>query len=222
MEIILQKLCKKNVKVIICGDFNVNFMENCSMKRRLEVLFGIFNFSAIITFPTRIEGNTSTLIDNIFMNVMQHEGYLTYVMSNGLSDHEGQFLILKATSSVIKGNYTYYTRTLNKDNIYDFQMRLSYESWGSVFNNSDINSSFNNFLNIFLRYFYSSFPLHQRSKQKPKSWITPGIIVSSKRKRELYLEVKRTKNTELLNYYKEYCRILNTVATHAKELHTRN
>jgi hypothetical protein len=218
METILHKLCKKDVKVIICGDFNVNFLGNCSMKRRLEVLFGTFNFSAIITFPTRIDGNSSTLIDNIFMNVMQHEGYETYSISNGLSDHEGQLLILKLTSSVIKVNCTYYARILNKDSIYDFQTSLSYESWEPVFNNNDINSSFNDFLNIFLRYFYSSFPLQQRNKQKPKSWITPGIIVSCKKKRMWYLEVKRTNNTELLKYYKDYCRILNTVVKHAKRI----
>ena len=46
----------------------------------------------------------------------------------------------------------------------DFRMKLSYDNWESVFNNSDINTSFNQFLNIFLRHFYASFPITQSKK----------------------------------------------------------
>ena len=115
-------------------------------------------------------------------------------MSNGLSDHEAQLLALNLPSPIIKEKYTYYTRNINNYNIYDFQTKLSYENWESVFNNSDINTSFNEFLNIFLRHFYSSFPLIQRKKYKLNSWITSGIIVSCRRKRVLYAEVKKSNN----------------------------
>jgi hypothetical protein len=54
-------------------------------------------------------------------------------------------------------------------------MKLSYENWESVFNNSDINTSFNQFLNILLRHFCESFPKATRHKYKHKSWITMGI-----------------------------------------------
>jgi hypothetical protein len=152
------------------------------------------------------------------MNVQLNEGYETSAMSNGLSDHEGQILVLKASSSVGKDKHTYYTRNINKYSIYDFLTKLSYESWEAVFNDSDVNLSFNDFLNIFLRHFHSSFPLKQKLKNKSKPWITPGIIVSCKRKRVLYLEVKRTNNPVLLKYYKDYCRILHTVVNQAKRI----
>jgi hypothetical protein len=105
---------------------------------------------------------------------------------NGLSDHEAQLLALNLPSLIIKEKYTYYTTNINNYNIYDFQTKLSYENWESVFNNSDIDTSFNEFLNIFLRHLYSSFPLIQRKKYKLNSWITSGIVVSCRRKRVFY------------------------------------
>ncbi|PNF43669.1 hypothetical protein B7P43_G15203, partial [Cryptotermes secundus] len=222
IELILHKLCKNNNKVIICGDFNVNFSEDCPMKRQLEVLFGTFNLRSTVTFPTRIGCGTSTLIDNIFINVHQYEGYETIPMSNGLSDHEGQLLILNVSSQVTKEKHIYYHRKINNDSLFDFQMKLSYESWEPLFNTCDLNSSFNEFLNIFLRHFNSSFPLQRGFKQKSKSWVATGILVSCKRKRDLYLETKSTNNPVLLKYYKDYSRILNMVIKQAKKSHMKN
>jgi hypothetical protein len=72
-------------------------------------------------------------------------------------------------------------------------MKLSYENWESVFNNSDINTSFNKFLNIFLGHFYASFPLSRRQKYTRISWITAGVIISCRKKRVLHAEVKKAK-----------------------------
>jgi hypothetical protein len=78
-------------------------------------------------------------------------------------------------------------RKVNDDNIAEFKIKLSYENCESVFNNNDINTCFNNFLNILLRHFYESFPISAESKYKQKSWITAGIKISCKNKRALYL-----------------------------------
>jgi hypothetical protein len=97
-------------------------------------------------------------------------------------------------------------------------MKLSYKNWELVFNNSDINTSFIQFLNILLRNFYESFPKTTRHKYKRKSWITMGIKISCKNKRVLYDEVKICKNPILYTYYKNYCKILNRVINQAKKM----
>jgi hypothetical protein len=48
-------------------------------------------------------------------------------------------------------------------------------------------------------------------------WITPGIIISSQHKRDLYLLCRSTKDSKLNIYYKKYCRILSDVITTAKK-----
>jgi hypothetical protein len=120
-------------------------------------------------------------------------------VSNGLSDHEAQFLIIHLQSSLIKNNDVYYSRTVNDYNISDFRIKLSYENWESVFNNSDINTSLNQFLNIFLRHFYASFPLSRRQKYTQNSWITVGIIISCRKKRGLYAEAKKASILKFVN-----------------------
>jgi hypothetical protein len=97
MELILQKFCKANVKVIICGDI-VNYMEDCLRKGQLNDLLSTFKLRSIITFSTRMGPNTSTIIDNIFINDQQYNGYEVFTVSNGLSDHEAQLLMIKLPS----------------------------------------------------------------------------------------------------------------------------
>jgi hypothetical protein len=49
-------------------------------------------------------------------------------------------------------------RTINEVTIAQFKLNLSYESWYKVFNDEDLDSSFNSFLNTYLRIYYNSFP----------------------------------------------------------------
>jgi hypothetical protein len=79
----------------------------------------------------------------------------------------------------------------------EFRMKLSYENWELLYNSNDINTSFNQFLNIFLRYFYESFPITSRQKYKQKPWITTGIRTSCKNKRILYAEAKKSNKSNL-------------------------
>ena len=48
------------------------------------------------------------------------------------------------------------------------------------------------------------------------SWMTPGIRISCKCKRYLYLLTKNSNDGSLKNHYKQYCKILATVIREAK------
>jgi hypothetical protein len=68
--------------------------------------------------------NTSPIIDNIFIDDHQYNGYEIFTASNGLSDHEAQLLALNLPSLIIKEKHTYYTSNINNYNIYDFETKL--------------------------------------------------------------------------------------------------
>jgi hypothetical protein len=70
-------------------------------------------------------------------------------VSNGLLDHDTQLLTLNLPLQNSKEKFKYYTRNINNHNMVDFRMKLSYENWEGVFNNRDMNTSFNLFLNTF-------------------------------------------------------------------------
>ena len=96
-------------------------------------------------------------------------------------------------------------------------MKLSHETWGHVFDGNDVNKNFNYFLNIFLRIYYSSFPLIQaKNKMNQNSSLTPGIITSCKHKRELYKELQNNNNATLASYYRDYTKMLSMVMRKAK------
>jgi exonuclease III len=168
LELILQKILKKYVNLILCGDFNVNYMNNCNKKVKLDDILGSYNLKSIITFPTRIGINLSTIIDNIFIDELQFTDYEVSSLTNGLSDHEAQLLTLQLPPHFINKINISFRRVFNDYNVLDFNMKLSYEEWELVFNNNDINISFNYFLNTLLNHFYASFPL-KKVKQTNKN-----------------------------------------------------
>jgi hypothetical protein len=134
------------------------------------------------------------------------------IFINGLSDHDTQLLILNKGQKKENECHTYIKRKINNYTTADFQLKLSHETWEPVFDGNDVNQLFNSFLNIFLRIYYSSFPLIQaKSKMNQNSWITPGIITSCKHKRELYKELQNNNNATFASYYRDYTKILSMV-----------
>jgi tyrosyl-tRNA synthetase len=72
-------------------------------------------------------------------------------------------------------------RNFSKHNIQNFKINLSYEILNTIFGKQDVNEIFNNFHNIFLRNFHSSFPEKEiKLQDKYKTWITNGILTSIK------------------------------------------
>jgi hypothetical protein len=186
-EIILQKLFNKNSEFIVCGDFNIDYAIYNSKRNQLDSLLNTFNLSSVVTFPTRININSCSIIDNFFIDISQINKFYKLPIIIGLSDHEGQLLTIYLPYKVENPQQTHFVRKINKDALTDFKFKLSFETWESVFGGKDVNKIFNTFLNTFLRIYYSSFPLIQVNPiTRFNTWITSGIIRSCQRKRELY------------------------------------
>ena len=100
----------------------------------------------------------------------------------------------------------YTIRNINNYSIEEFKTRLSYESWDSIFSCNgiiDTDTLFNLFHNNYPRIFYNSFPSHKIiERSNNNSWLTPGIRISCKHKRCLYLLTKDSHNiNKNPNYY---------------------
>jgi hypothetical protein len=48
-----------------------------------------------VNFPTRLQNNSATAIDNIFIDASLQGNYVIYPLCNGLSDHDVQLIILR-------------------------------------------------------------------------------------------------------------------------------
>jgi len=174
LEQILCMIYSNNTEIMICGDININYLIDSTHKQLLDLLLASYGLCSTVQFSTRIQSNSA--IDNIFINTFKFNDFSLFRIIIGLSDHIAQRIII---CNILKQNcnshFCFKQRT-DKSSITDFNTKLSYESWGNIFAENDVNTIFNNFLNTYLRIFYSSFPLKKvRHKSCNKAWLTPGI-----------------------------------------------
>jgi hypothetical protein len=55
-------------------------------------MFNSFNLHSVVYFPKRTNTRSSTMIDNIFLNLNKFQNYTISPMINWLADHDAQFL----------------------------------------------------------------------------------------------------------------------------------
>ena len=151
LESILTKLYKITTDIILCGDFNINYLKENSNKITLDSLLASYGLYSTIPFPTRIFRNDSTLIDNIFLNIYKFQ-YSVNPFINGLSDHEAQIITILNTDNPIPGNGYSFNRITDKNSVFNFTLQLSYENWSDFFFlDENVDKIFNNFHNIYFR-----------------------------------------------------------------------
>jgi hypothetical protein len=148
-----------------------------------------YNLSATVHFPTRNQNQSSTAIDNIFIDIYKFINHTVFPLHNGLSDHDAQLLIIKDINLLLQNHSIHTARNINKYSIKEFKIRLSYESWNSIFGNNDnmdVDSFFNLFLNNYLTIFYTSFPPQKIIERcNNNAWITTGTKISCNSKKDL-------------------------------------
>jgi exonuclease III len=218
LDFILNSLYKFNTEFIICGDININYLENNNRKTKLETLLNTYNLKDSVKFPTRITNRSASLIDNIFID--NRHSYSIEPCINGLSDHDAQLVTFRSVTVPNGVVGPTFVRIINKNSIKDFQNLLSWEHWGNIFDNNNVNNMFNNFHNTYLRCFYTCFPKKEvKNKVLNNKWITQGIRISCKRKRVLLLLSRHYEDLNLKLYYKLYGKVLSQVIIAAKKLY---
>jgi hypothetical protein len=109
--------------------------------------------------------------------------FSVFPLINGLSYHDAQILSLTHFSILTPECFSSSFRRIDYDSISKFTDLLSYENWEDVFTDNNVNSLFNNFLNMYLKIFYACFPIRKKNEQKViKPWLTTGIRTSCEKK----------------------------------------
>ena len=135
------------------GDFNINLLQ-CNDNNHISEYFNMLtsnNLLPHITLPTRITNKSSTLIDNIFTNMISSNptsGNLTL----SVSDHLPQFFIMpdiNKKSTPIKHNML--RRNLKNINPQKMLNEFSNTNWDEIINieMGDVNFSCESFFSRF-------------------------------------------------------------------------
>ena len=93
----------------------------------------------------------NSALDNTFIDKARINSYEVISISNGLSDHDAQCLVLKDINFLEKRKVQGITRRIvNEDSIAQFLNKLSNEKWENIYKLNDVNEIFNSFLNKYL------------------------------------------------------------------------
>ena len=92
--------------------------------------------------------------------------------------------------------------------------------YSTVLSIADVNEVYDNFMIIYKSLFEISCPVkHMKVKRKyikREPWIISGILTSSLNKAKLLRKKLSRPNPEMINKYKEYCRMFNKIKRAAK------
>lgn len=198
---VLNILFKPNVKIIVCGDFNLDCYKNQDFKVLSEVM-SCFNLIPLVKWPTRVTATTCTLIDNIFTNYYNSES-LCCVFDNYISDHRSVYLALSFYNKNISKGFFTERRNFNENNISRFMNSISCEKWVNLYCQNNVDDAFQCFCDIFNYYFDICFPKHKvyNGVCSKKSWVNIEVKNSSQELKYLY-NLKQYLS-EINDFYKE-------------------
>jgi hypothetical protein len=74
-EIALNHIYDNSIDIILCGDFNINYLTENHNKQLLDSLLASYNLYSTVNFPMRIFNGSNTAIDNIFINIFKNDNF---------------------------------------------------------------------------------------------------------------------------------------------------
>jgi hypothetical protein len=131
---ILKHLYNPKNEFLICGDINIDYLNQNNWKKQINSLLTTYNLKYTANFATRIQNDSRTEIDNIFVDCIRFSSSSTSPIINGLSDHDAQYILINNIAAA--GNLIplkQRTRKVSNETITQFQLLLKSETRESVF-----------------------------------------------------------------------------------------
>jgi len=75
LNTLLKSLYNTDVDFIVSGHMNTDYLIDSYNKKQLDTMFLSYNLTNTVQFPTRIQNNSKTATDNIFINVTKFGNY---------------------------------------------------------------------------------------------------------------------------------------------------
>ena len=177
-------------------------------------------FLNLITKATRITTHSSTLIDQIITND-KSDKFTSGVLLSDISDHFITFSCLNFKHKKKSGSKNNYRRNFSDSNINDFKQSLELLSWSLVYEKSDPAEAYECFDDTFMTFFNLHFPLRKghlnRNFHKIQGFMTSGLLISRRKKNELY-KIYAASRTEIsFQRYKDYRNIYNRLIRVSKK-----
>ena len=187
-------------ELIITGDLNVNFLKRNDNKE-IKSLLTSYGFTQLIKEPTRIDGDTQSLIDIILTNNVSNIRQ-TAVIPTSIGDHDMIGCVRKInyvkfpSKKIIARNYRNYDpEKLNE--------HLLSHNWDELYELNDVNLSWNFIKNILSNAFDMFAPkIVKQVRGKTSPWLNPNIKKLMNKRDQLLRKSRKSRNTFYRDEYK--------------------
>lgn len=225
LENIMQQLSvnpvlKKASEIILLGDFNINLLQHETHTDTADYLNILLENGQLplITLPTRITANSSTLIDHISSNSKQNY-FDSGLIYSCLADHLPVFNISAAEFKRREPQFKQ-LRKINQQNRDAFNNKLAEMNWDTVFDQTSPEAAFYSFDSKIKDCYEECFPFTTvkiTDKQKQSEpWITKAILISRKNKNKLAAKKVNKPSVENTTKFKEFNKLYRAVCRKAK------
>ena len=220
---LLNKIKNENKFCYLMGDYNVNLLNYGKHRETTDFVDALHSnsFVSLINRPTRVNGHSATLIDNIFTNCFSniHDTFQCLIQTD-ISDH---FPIIHVDGSVKQAvSDTYiHRRNMSQRNKHEFLCAMSTVDFNSIYSQIDTQEAFSMFHSMLLKLYNKHFPM-QKIKLKynsRKPWLTQGLKDSIRVKNKLNGDYMKINSVAREMKYKTYRNKLNHVLRHAERKH---
>ena len=188
----LEKVNKEKKCCMVLGDINIDGMK--IDKNEVRDFFEMTlenNFIPLVSMPTRIQKDTCSTIDHIFVNTTLIRKTHTRIAGNlyaDLSDHLPSFLALGSKKPQHSKENRPKVRVFSDKNTERFNETLSSASWNKVYQTENPDKALDEFYKIYHEAYEKCFPLKtlSRARAKDKSWMNCELRKLLIKKEKLY------------------------------------
>ena len=152
----INRVLNKGCLLVICGDLNINLLQNNSLQKTLLNLLLSNNLLNTVQSPTRVSSNSCSLIDVMIRNKVFYPTS-TNVVEMGYSDHFALVMNIVIENSHVPLSEKTKRRVFSKRNIDLFNLRLIREVWDEVYHQTDVNKAYSLFLDKYRDLFLNMF-----------------------------------------------------------------
>ena len=225
----LDSLNKDSECYYILGDFNINLEIEKNIPISMRYLIMLISYGAfpLITKPTRVTENSSSIIDHIISNDIKHPILPGIFETCNVCDHYPIFckigtLMTKNYNAKIKSGLY---RSKSKFDTESFSQDLSFSlqkffSGLPLFTDENFNSIFTNFVEIVSQTINKHAPLKSYSRRQrrllKKPWITKGILISIRKKNSMFKSHFINGNEAQKFIFKQYSNKLTKIKAASK------
>lgn len=159
LETILSHVTSETLDVIIGGDFNINLLKNTANTREFELCLKSFCCENLITEPTRISGDSESLLDLFVVN-NPSKCVKSGTIITDVSDHLPIYMFYKHSAkygSCTRPPQSHCVQDITSETLTAFRNQIQIADWRPVLNCTSSDSSYDTFIDTLKKTYHNCF-----------------------------------------------------------------